>query len=155
MIIKLKKALILVGAWAFYSIVIIWGLFVLLLEGCSAVCYDEVVERVASPNGEQVAEITIGDCGGATTDFFGSVNVVSGNPELQGDKLFGFSGHPRESGLEVKWISDNELEISVSSLQKVRSINPTGRNTTKLKVTYTQRPQTTNSLQVRSTRVAH
>ncbi len=131
-----KKSLFNFGGYAFWVLLIIWGIFSLLLKGCETACYEQVVESVSSPSGEQVAEIIIGDCGGATTDFFGSVDVKSDNPRMSADDLFSFNGRPEETGLTVYWESDTELVISISDLYKARRINPRGRKSGDLSVRY-------------------
>jgi hypothetical protein len=135
----IKKALFNFGGYSFWILLVCWIALSLLLKSCESSCYHEVVNTVASPNGKQVAEIIIGDCGGATTDFSGSVNVKSDNPKLQAKSIFTFAGRPKETGLEVRWVNDNELIISVSDLYKARYINPNGRNSADLKVKYEYR----------------
>ncbi|WP_214000475.1 hypothetical protein [Arsukibacterium sp.] len=135
----IKRMLFNFGGYSFWVVLVCWGFLFLLLKSCQTVCHHTVVNTVSSPNGEQVAEISIGDCGGATTDFFGSVDVTSNNSRLSAEKLFTFAGRPEETGLEVYWVNDNELVISVSDLYKARSINPNGRKSADLKVSYRYR----------------
>lgn len=97
---------------------------------------EEVVEVIPSPNGEQRAVVKIGDCGGATTDFFGWVDVESNDPRMQADHIFGFAGRPELAGFEVSWDSDSKLRISINSLDKVRRLHPEGRKSADLKVEY-------------------
>ena len=134
-----KKVLFDLGGYSFWILLGLWSFFLLFVKGCESSCYHEVVKSVTSPNGKQVAEITIGDCGGATTDFFGSVNVKSDNPKLEAEGLFSFDGRPKETGLEVHWVNDRELIISISDLYKARRINPNGRKSADLKVKYEYR----------------
>ena len=136
MFFSIKKALFNFGGYSFWLLVVLWAAFALIAKGCESICYHEVVQRVASPNGDQVAEIYIGDCGGATTDFFGGVNVNSNNPRLTAEDLFTFVSRPEATGLEVRWANNTEVIISVSDLYKARSINPNGRKSADLKVKY-------------------
>ena len=122
-----KKLLINFGGYTFWSLLILWGGAALLLKSCESLCYHEVLTTEYSPNGEQVAEIYIGDCGGATTDFYGGVNVKSSSGDLVAERLFTFTGRPEETGLQVRWASDEELVISISDLHKARQINPRGK----------------------------
>ena len=135
----IKKTLFNIGGYSFWILLVCWGFLFLILKSCQTLCHHTVVNAVSSPNGEQVAEISIGDCGGATTDFFGSVDVKSNNPKLRAENLFTFVGRPEETGLEVHWVNDNELVISVSDLYKARTINPNGRKSADLKVSYQYR----------------
>ncbi|MBA6251961.1 hypothetical protein [Colwellia sp. MB3u-55] len=135
----IKKALFNFGGYSFWILLVLWAAFSLILKGCESTCYHEVVKSVASPDGKQVAEISIGDCGGATTDFFGGVDIKSDNPKLSAENLFTFDGRPEETGLEVRWVSDTELIISISDLYKARYINPNGRKSADLKVKYEYR----------------
>tara|TARA_R110002126_G_scaffold33382_1_gene104417 strand:+ start:4240 stop:4542 length:303 start_codon:yes stop_codon:yes gene_type:complete len=73
----IKKTLFNIGGYSFWILLVCWGVLSLILKSCQTLCHHTVVNTVSSPNGEQVAEISIGDCGGATTDFFGSVDVKS------------------------------------------------------------------------------
>jgi len=132
----IKKGLFNFGGYSFWILLALWAAFSLLLKSCESSCYHEVVKSVVSPDGKQAAEISIGDCGGATTDFFGGVNVKSDNPKLTAENIFTFAGRPEETGLEVRWVSDTELVISVSDLYKARRINPNGRKSADLKVKY-------------------
>jgi hypothetical protein len=134
-----KKGLFNFGAYAFWILFVIWGLSSLLLKGCESACQHQVVSSFASPNGDQIAQVSIGDCGGATTDFFGTVDVKSDNTKLAAQKLFTFAGRPEEIGLEVRWLSDTHVIISVSDLYKARHINPNGRQSTDLTVEYEYR----------------
>ena len=136
---SIKTSLFNFGGYTFWVLLVVWVAFMALLKGCESSCYNEVVEAVLSPNGKQVAEITIGDCGGATTDFYGSVNVKSDDPKLTATSLYSFAGRPHETGLQVRWISDTELVISISDLYKARRINPNGRKSADLKVRYEYR----------------
>lgn len=136
---SIKKVLFNFGGYSFWILLILWALFSLLLKSCESACYHEVVSTVASPNGKQVAEISIGDCGGATTGFFGGVDIKSDNPKLTAESIFTFSGHPSQTGLEVRWQSDTEVIISISDLYKARRINPNGRKSADLKVIYEYR----------------
>jgi hypothetical protein len=135
----IKIALFNFGGYSFWILLVVWAAFSLILKGCESTCYHEVVKSVASPNGKQVAEISIGDCGGATTDFFGGVDIKSDNPKLTAENLFTFDGRPEETGLEVRWVSNTELIISISDLCKARYINPNGRKSADLKVKYEYR----------------
>lgn len=135
----IKKSLFNFGGYSFWILLVLWVAFSLLLKSCESSCYHEVVKTVASPNGKQVAEIYIGDCGGATTDFFGGVDIKSNNPKLEAENLFTFAGRPEETGLEVHWLNDAELVISISDLYKARRINPNGRKSADLKVKYEYR----------------
>ncbi len=135
----IKKALFNFGGYSFWILLVLWAAFSLILRGCESTCYHEVVKSVASPDGKQVAEISIGDCGGATTDFFGGVDIKSDNPKLTAERIFTFAGRPEETGLEVRWVNDTELIISVSDLYKARRINPNGRKSADLKVKYEYR----------------
>lgn len=136
---SVKKFLFNFGGYSFWILLVLWAVFSLALKGCESTCYHEVVRSVPSPNGKQIAEISIGDCGGATTDFFGGVNIKSDNPQLAAKNLFTFDGRPEETGLEVRWASDTELIISISNLYKARYINPNGRQSAGLKVKYEYR----------------
>ena len=135
----IKKVLFNFGGYSFWILLVLWAVFSFFLKGCEFTCYHEVVKSVTSPDGKQVAEISIGDCGGATTDFFGGVDVKSDNPELTAENLFTFDGRPEETGLEVRWVSNTELIISISDLYKARYINPNGRKSAGLKVKYEYR----------------
>lgn len=135
----IKRVLFNFGGYSFWILLTLWAVFSLLLKSCESTCYHEVVKTVASPNGKQVAEISIGDCGGATTDFFGGVDIKSDNPKLIAESIFTFAGRPEETGLEVRWVNDTELIISVSDLYKARRINPSGRKSADLKVKYEYR----------------
>ena len=134
-----RKFLFNFGGYSFWILLGLWITFLLLVKSCESTCYNEVVSSIASPNGKQVAEITIGDCGGGTSDFYGSVNVKSDNPKLQAKGIFSFAGRPAETGLEVRWTNDHELIISISDLYKARRIYPSGRNSADLKVKYEYR----------------
>ena len=134
-----RKALFNFGGYSFWILLVLWFFSFLLVKGCESTCYKEVVKSVASPNGKQVAEITIGDCGGATTNFWGVVDVNSENPKLSAKGLLGFSGHPDQLGLDVIWLNDKELVISFTALKDVRHINPNGRKSAELKVKYEHR----------------
>lgn len=136
---KIRKVLFNFGGYSFWILLALWAVFSVLLKGCEAACYHEVVETVISPNGQQQAEITLGDCGGATTDFFGAVNIKSDNPSLTAQSILTFSGRPEGIGLEISWESDTEVVIYVSDLYKVRYINPNGRKSSELKVKYQYR----------------
>lgn len=135
----IKKVLFNFGGYSFWTLLAFWAAFSLLLKSCESTCYHEVVKTIASPNGEQIAEISIGDCGGATTDFFGGVDIRSNNPKLSAESIFTFAGRPEETGLEVRWANDTELIISISDLYKARRINPNGRKSADLKVKYEYR----------------
>jgi hypothetical protein len=78
------------GGYSFWILLGLWFVFLLLVKSCESTCYHEVVKSVASPDGKQVAEISIGDCGGATTDFFGGVDIKSENPKLTAKKFIHF-----------------------------------------------------------------
>ncbi|MFQ3272760.1 MAG: hypothetical protein ACI87I_001430 [Pseudoalteromonas tetraodonis] len=136
---SIKKVLFNIGGYSFWILLVLWAGLSLILKGCESACYHEVVKSVPSPNGKQIAEISIGDCGGATTDFFGGVNIKSDNPKLTAENVFTFDGRPEETGLEVRWVSDTELIISISDLYKARYINPNGRQSADLKVKYEYR----------------
>jgi hypothetical protein len=111
----------------------------LTAKGCQSLCFHEVINSIASPDGQQLATVSIRDCGGATTNFKGSVSVSSSDENLSGIDLLTFEGKPSEIGLEVHWNSDTELVISVSDLGNVREINPNGRSSSRLKVKYEYR----------------
>ena len=128
-----------IGGCLFWFLLIAWAFLTLLLKGCESNCYSEVLVSETSPSGEQKAEISIGDCGGATTDFYGSVDVYSDNPRLTAEKVFSFAGRPEEIGLELRWVSDTELVISINDMAKVRRINPNGRKSSDLKIQYEYR----------------
>lgn len=136
---SVKKVLFNFGGYSFWILLVLWAALSLILKGCESACYREVVKSVPSPSGKQIAEISIGDCGGATTDFFGGVNIKSDNPKLTAENVFTFDGRPDETGLEVRWVSDTELIISISDLYKARYINPNGRRSADLKVKYEYR----------------
>ncbi|WP_126777392.1 DUF5412 family protein [Aliidiomarina sanyensis] len=119
-----KKLLINFGGYTFWGLLFVWGVAALLLKSCESLCYHEVLHTEHSPNGAFSAEIYIGDCGGATTDFYGGVNVTSKNGDEVFERLITFRGRPEETGLEVRWSSDEELVISISDLHKVRTLRP-------------------------------
>ncbi len=131
-----KRQLFVAGGYLFWIGVVFFALLTLSVKGCQMLSYSEIIQSVASPNGQQVATIELGDRGGATTDFRGNVSVISSNAELSGTDLLTFVGKPDDIGLKIFWLSDTELVISVSDLNNVRKINPNGRNSSKLKVSY-------------------
>ena len=112
------------------------GIVLSVISGCGGACSSEIVSTVPSPSGSQTAVVSIGDCGGATTDFFGTVDVVSEDPRLAAKGLYGFAGRPEETGLRIYWDSDTELRISINSLAKARRFHPDGRASADLKVEY-------------------
>ena len=104
--------------------------------GCGFECTNKVVLNVPSPSGAQTAIVTLGDCGGATTDFFGAVDVISENPRLAAKGLYAFDGRPEETGLRISWDSDTDLRISINSLKKARNFSPGVRTSGDLTVEY-------------------
>ena len=70
---------------------------------------------------------------------FGGVDIKSDNPKLTAKNLFTFEGRPEETGLEVRWVNNTELIISVSDLYKARRINPNGKKSADLTVKYEYR----------------
>ena len=136
---KIRKYLFNFGGYSFWILLISWASLSLILKSWESACYREIVQTIPSPNGKQIAVITIGDCGGATTDFFGQVDIKSDDPELRAENLYSFAGRPRETGLDIRWSSDTEIIISISDLYKARRINPNGRKSAKLKVMYEYR----------------
>lgn len=123
------------------------GYLAMILAGVAAViyafvsslgdfCHYDVVNRISSPSGLQTAVIELGSCGGATTDFSGSVSVDGMNFRMSATKLLTFVGTPTEAGISVKWQSDSQLTIYLSNLYKIRMINPEGRNSADLQVKY-------------------
>ena len=89
-----------------------------------------------SPSGAQTAIVTLGDCGGATTDFFGTVDVVSENPRLAAKAIHTFDGRPQETGLRISWESDSDLLISINSLKKAPNFSPGVQTSGDLTVKY-------------------
>ena len=133
---RIGRVAITFGGIAFWSLTFLGLIGFLGLKGCESACYREDVLRIPSPSGEQVAVVELGDCGGATTDFWGTVNVESDDPRLTAENLYGFQGRPHETGLTLEWLSDTELVISIDSLGKARRFHPNGRASADLKVEY-------------------
>ncbi|WP_299804923.1 hypothetical protein [uncultured Shewanella sp.] len=138
-VLKFRKFLFSFGGYAFWSLLVLWLAFALLAKGCSAMCSDEVVEEIPSPDGRYVVEVSIGDCGGATTDFYGKVIVKHIEKGFDSRRVFGFEGRPSASGLAIEWQSDDKLVLSFDNLQKVRSIDPNGRKTSDFQIVYKYR----------------
>jgi hypothetical protein len=115
------------------------------LFGCGFGCTNNVVLTVPSPSGAQTAIVTLGDCGGATTDFFGAVDVVSENPRLAAKSLYAFDGRPEETGLRISWDSDTDLLISINSLKKARDFSPGVQTSGDLTVKYELRADGDNN----------
>lgn len=99
-------------------------------------CSHEVVEEVMSPDGRYNVEVSIGDCGGATTDFFGKVIVRHVERGFDSRSIFGFEGRPSASGLLIEWESPDKLLLSFDNLQKVRRIDPNARQTSDFDIEY-------------------
>lgn len=134
---SLKQLLFTFGGYAFWGLLILWLLVLASVKGCqSLACYNELVSSNTAADGQHTAQIFIGDCGGATTDFFGYIDVINADGTLAAEELLRFEDRPDQSGIRVKWLSNNELQISMSSLQKIRRINPNGRHSAELKVRY-------------------
>lgn len=133
---KLNKVSSIFGYISFCLIIILISVYLLISNPNSDSCYKEVVDKIWSPDGYQNAIITIKDCGGATTDFYGSVSVDSRNKKLVAKKLITFEGRPEEAGIRLKWANDNHLIIYISDLYRIRKINPNGRSSSSLKVEY-------------------
>jgi flagellar basal body-associated protein FliL len=70
-------------------------------------CGNEIVQKVPSPSGEQVAYIFTRDCG-ATTGISPQLSILDGNDTFQNT-----SGNTFRSDKEfsIKWLSDKKLQV--------------------------------------------
>lgn len=133
---RIGRGAITFGGIAFWTLAFLGLIGFLGLKSCAGACKYEDVLRIPSPTGKQVAVVQLGDCGGATTDFWGTVDVESEDPRLRAEHLYGFQGRSDETGLTLEWLSDTELVISIDDLDKARRFHPDGRSSADLNVEY-------------------
>ncbi|ADN76853.1 hypothetical protein Fbal_2651 [Ferrimonas balearica DSM 9799] len=136
MVTKIRALLFRLGGYAFWWLLGLGLVFALIAKGCASLCSHEVVDEVRSPNGKFVAEVSIGDCGGATTNFFGSVIIKDVERGTESRRVFGFEGRPSNLGLVVQWQSDELLVLRFDDLQQVRIIDPTNRGSGDFHIRY-------------------
>jgi len=83
-------------------------------------CPFEIVESFESPNNKRQAKIILKSCGGITTDFFGTINVVNRETNTSQNNVFSFNSKPADIGLNVSWIQDNKLILTVEKPDDLR-----------------------------------
>jgi len=108
----------------------------LLGTGCSSKCRTEVVAEVHSPDEKYTAVVSLEDCGGATTNFFGYVDVLNTDGEIVAEHIIGFDGRFDSALFSIQWASPNKIIFDIDSLEKIRRLNPDGRKTNALTVDY-------------------
>lgn len=105
------------------------GLFTVSLS-CSSPCQNEIISQVKSPNGRLKAVVFQRDCG-ATTGFSSQVSILGNSESLSNvsgnaftadtDRGKATSGPGGGPVVLVRWLSDNEIEISYDSRARVFS----------------------------------
>lgn len=123
------------GGYLFWIGVTGWLIFTPLLKSCDSLCAESVVKTTPSPNGEQIAELMVVNCG-ATTDFFSYVDIKSKNQQLTAQRIFSFVGGVEEMGIEFTWQTDTNLEIGFKNFSNLRTINPEGKTSADLTISY-------------------
>lgn len=91
---------------------VIAGLFIYTADD---MCGNEVYSEVLSPDGEYKAVVFQRDCG-ATTGFSTQVSIIHSGDNLknEGGNVYIIAGHPRDTLLVARWLSDTELRIEKS-----------------------------------------
>ncbi len=91
---------------------VIAGLFIYTADD---MCGNEVYSEVLSPDGEYKAVVFQRDCG-ATTGFSTQVSIIHSGVNLknEGGNVYIIDGHPRDTLLVARWLSDAELRIEKS-----------------------------------------
>ncbi len=95
-------------------------LFVLFLAGCENPCGNTVFKVVNSPNEKFKVVIFERSCG-AITGFSTQISVINAESELENDSgnVFIANGHPRENKPRVRWITDQELQITFKNVNQI------------------------------------
>ena len=116
----------------FYQITsfVLWVSLVLLLlswvifKQFDSSCYEEIYSTKNSIDGAFKAEIVIGDCGGATTDFFGFVRVKELSSKDDSVRVLTFRGAPEDSNITLNWKGPKALNIYIHNINAIESFNP-------------------------------
>jgi len=95
---------------------------------CASPCRNEILSEVQSPNGLLKAIVFQRDCG-ATTGFFTDVSILGQSEDLPNetgnvftvddDHGMATSGQSRGPRVLVRWLSNNEIEISTEPNARV------------------------------------
>ena len=98
------------------------------LLSCTSPCRNSIINQTASPNGAWKAVVFQRDCG-ATTGFTTQVSILSASeslPETKGNAFTADTDHGKAASgpgggpsVQVRWISDVEMEISHDSNARV------------------------------------
>lgn len=107
--------------WIFF---VVWIGTWLILKFTSDGCNEDIYNKSDSMDGSLTAEIIVKDCGGATTDFFSFVRVLDNTNNDVIDRVFNLRGKISESDIELKWIENKKLEISINDLNSIASYEP-------------------------------
>lgn len=115
-----------------FALAITLGLFMVVLISCDSACGNEVISLVVSPNGAYKAVAFQRDCG-ATTGFSTQVSIVKASKSLpnssgnvfradcdHGKALSGPGGGP---AVQLRWLSDQDLELTYDSNARVFTKN--------------------------------
>lgn len=86
--------------------------FFVLDRSFSDMCGNEVFQELNSPDARLKAVIFQRDCG-ATTGFSTQISLIAANTKLPNEtgNLFAVTGHPKETNIEMHWITPNQLVI--------------------------------------------
>jgi hypothetical protein len=84
-------------------------LAILVLSGCKSPCSDQVIQSITSPDGTEVATLTIANCG-ATTHFATAVSIYPAKKKRKvEDTVFSSQGRP---AVRLSWSGNYTLAIS-------------------------------------------
>ncbi len=101
--------------------------FTLMLGACSDTCSNEVVTRLASPDGEREAVMFQRDCG-ATTGFSTQISILEAGEQLSGggntfraddDQGAARTGTWGGSWAEMKWLASDRLLIRFATKSRL------------------------------------
>lgn len=107
---KILKAII-----VFFTIVIflIIGGYYVLLHIFDDMCENQIYNTISSPDSKHKAVLFQRDCG-ATTDFSTQVSILQIDSSLNNESgnVLVVKGHPSNNNINIRWISENALEIT-------------------------------------------
>lgn len=86
----------------------------LILDAC--LCADDVVTRVASPDGRLVATYYVRNCG-ATTDYVSTVNLRSTKAKFRADEGVVFTAKG-EHRIGIEWTAARHLRLRCDSCKR-------------------------------------
>lgn len=101
--------------------------FSLILGACSDACSNEVITRLASPDGEREAVMFLRDCG-ATTGFSTQISILEAGEQLSGggntfraddDHGAARTGPWGGSWAEMRWLAPDRLLIRFATKSRL------------------------------------